>query len=84
MSYYVYIIRSKVDGTLYKGYTSDLDRRIREHNSGKTNYTSRKVPWELVYSEEYEVLEDALKREKYFKTAAGRRFIKKLNLQKQK
>ena len=84
MRYYVYIIRSKVDGTLYKGYTSDLDRRIREHNSGKTNYTSRKVPWELVYSEEYEVLEDALKREKYFKSAAGRRFIKKLNLQKQK
>ena len=84
MSYYVYIIRSKFDGTLYKGYTSDLAKRIKEHNSGKTNYTSRKGPWELVYYEEYEFLAEALKREKYFKSAAGRRFIKKLNLQRQK
>jgi len=78
--YYVYILKCQADGSLYKGYTNDLERRLDEHNSGKSDYTSRKGPWELVYQESFETKEDAIKREKYFKTAAGRRFIKKINI----
>jgi putative endonuclease len=74
--YYVYIIRSVPSGRLYKGFCSDLVRRLAEHNAGKTFSTKPFVPWELVYSEEIESYREAKAREKYFKTAAGRRFIK--------
>lgn len=78
--FYTYILKCASDGSLYKGHTKDLEKRLKEHNSGKSDYTSRKGPWEIVYFEEFQSLEKAVKREKYFKSAAGRRFIKKLNL----
>jgi len=78
--YYAYILKSKVDGSFYKGSTENLELRLKQHNAGKCDYTSRKAPWEIVYSEVFSTREEALKREKYFKSAAGRRFIKKLNL----
>jgi putative endonuclease len=78
--YFAYILKSKVDGSYYKGSSENLALRLRQHNSGKSHFTSRKVPWELIYSEHFNTREEALKREKYFKSAAGRRFIKKLGL----
>ena len=51
--YKIYIIKSKVDNSFYIGYTNNLDRRLEEHNSGKTRYSSKKCPWELVYTEEF-------------------------------
>jgi putative endonuclease len=76
----VYILKSKFDGSLYKGQTENLENRLIQHNSGKTISTSAKRPWEFAYIEEFNTRDEALKREKYFKSAAGRRFIKKLNL----
>ena len=73
--YFVYIIRSKVDGRLYKGHTDRLQERIEEHNSGKTKSTKGYVPWVLVYFEKYSSRLDAIEREKYFKTGSGREFI---------
>lgn len=78
LNYYVYILRSKVDGRLYKGHTEDLDQRLNQHNSGKTKSTKGFVPWDLVYHEKYETREEAIIREKYFKTGSGRAFLKKL------
>jgi putative endonuclease len=78
--YYVYILKSLKDNTLYKGFTSDLSKRCAEHNSGKSNFTSTKTPWILVYFEIYSQKDIAIKREKYLKSAAGRRFIKTLDL----
>jgi putative endonuclease len=78
--YYVYILKSKIDGSLYKGQTENLQNRLHQHNSGKTLSTSKKRPWDIFYFEQFDTREQALKREKYFKSAAGRRFIKKLNL----
>jgi putative endonuclease len=78
--YYVYILKSGYDGSLYKGYTKDLAQRIHDHNRGKSRYSSRKCPWELVYYEEFVTREQALKRERYLKSAAGRRFIRELRL----
>ena len=61
--WYVYIIESQVDGTLYKGYTSDYLKRLSEHNNGLSQYTSTKMPLILKYVEILPTKTEALKRE---------------------
>ena len=76
--YYVYILQSsKRKNWLYKGSTSDLKRRFKEHNSGKNFSTTPHVPLKLIYYEAYLLKEDAGAREKYLKTSMGMRVIKK-------
>ena len=61
--HYVYIVECK-DGTLYTGYTVDLEKRMSAHNDGKgAKYTRGRLPIVLKYFEEYNVKNDALKRE---------------------
>ncbi|MBL7933157.1 MAG: GIY-YIG nuclease family protein [Bacteroidia bacterium] len=72
----VYILFSKKDFELYTGYTSNLEARIKDHNSGGTKSTSYRGPLELVFCEFYLFEEDARKREKYFKTSMGKKAIK--------
>lgn len=74
--YTVYILKDESE-KLYKGITNNLKRRLNEHKSGKTITTSRMKNLIVVYTEEYEDFEIARKRELYFKSAAGRRFLKK-------
>jgi putative endonuclease len=74
--FYVYILRSKVDSKFYTGYTSDILRRLDEHNSGKVFSTKNRTPFNLVYFEFCLNKDDAIHREKYLKTAYGKRFIK--------
>ena len=76
MGYFVYVLESEVDGRLYKGHTSDIDKRIIEHNTGKTKSTKGYKPWRLVYFEEFDTREEAVLREKYLKTGSGREFLK--------
>ncbi len=64
-------------GKFYKGLTNDLPRRLREHRSGHTKTTRRMLDLKVVYNEVYDDLELARKRELYFKSAAGRKFLKK-------
>ena len=71
MKYVVYILKSLKDGNLYIGYTENLERRIKEHNSGKTKSLVNRRPLELIYNETYEDKYSAIKREKYFKTHKG-------------
>ncbi|MCX7610218.1 MAG: GIY-YIG nuclease family protein, partial [Ignavibacterium sp.] len=52
--------------------------RLKEHNSGKSKFTKKYMPWELLYYEEFESQSEAITKEKYFKTTSGRRLIKKL------
>ena len=74
--YYVYILQSlKRDNWLYKGFTTDLKRRILEHNAGKNFSTAPYIPLKLVYYECYLIRAEA--REKYLKTSMGKRVIKK-------
>jgi len=75
---FVYILLSKNFKKTYTGSTVNLDRRIKEHNAGKNTFTKRYMPWNLIHKEEYESLAEARKREKYLKSCAGRRFIKRL------
>lgn len=74
--YYVYVLKDKV-GNFYKGLTNNLDRRLKEHKSGQTKTTKKMNGLEIVYFEKYDIFSEARLREKYFKTAAGRRFLKK-------
>lgn len=76
--YYVYILQSsKRTSWLYKGSTSDLKRRVTEHNSGKNFSTAPYAPFKLIYYEAYLLKDDAEAREKYLKTSMGRRVIMK-------
>ena len=74
--FFVYIIKSEVDGRFYKGFTGDLERRIKEHNSAKTKSTKAYIPWILVYKEEFQTRKEARDKEKYFKSGIGRDYIK--------
>jgi len=65
--YYVYIIESLTDGTLYKGFTSNYIRRLQEHNLGLSRYTRHKAPWKLIYVEPCASKAEALIREKQLK-----------------
>jgi len=78
MNYFVYILKSKSARKSYVGMTNDVDRRLAEHNSGKHFYTKRYLPWEMIYSESCGNLESARKREKYLKSATGRKFLKEI------
>ena len=60
---YTYIVRCS-DGSLYTGWTNDLEKRIRAHNEGKgAKYTKSRRPVELVYYESFEKKEEAMSRE---------------------
>ena len=75
MKYTVYVLKYKF-GKFYKGMTGNLTNRLRDHRSGHTITTSKMTDLEIVYSEEFLDFDKARKRELYFKSAAGRRFIK--------
>lgn len=63
MSHYTYILEC-ADGSLYTGYTPDLEKRLETHNAGKgAKYTRGRRPVKLVYSEEYNTKEEAMRRE---------------------
>ncbi len=60
---YTYIVKCN-DDTLYTGWTNDIEKRVEAHNAGKgAKYTKTRRPVELVYWEEFETKEDAMKRE---------------------
>jgi putative endonuclease len=68
--FFVYILKSKESKSLYIGYTKDLRKRFKEHNSGLVRSTKSKRPWHLVYYEAYSSRQDATKRENNLKLRA--------------
>lgn len=76
MTHYVYALRSMKDGRLYVGYTTDLKRRLSEHNAGTVSSTKYRIPFKLIYYEACACQTDALRRERYLKTTYGKRYIK--------
>lgn len=67
MMFYTYILRCS-DNTLYCGYTNDLDKRVKTHNSGEgAKYTRCRLPVEVVYFEEHETKSEAMSREAIIK-----------------
>lgn len=68
--FYVYVLKSNKDDSIYIGFTNDLKRRFEEHNSGKNKSTKFKTPFELVYYEAYKSESDAKYRERNIKRFA--------------
>jgi len=78
MSFHAYVLYSESHNRFYKGHCENLDERLKQHNAGKTKSIKAFLPWKLVYFETFQTREEAIIREKYFKSAAGRRFLKKV------
>ncbi len=63
MTHYVYVIEC-ADGSLYTGYTTDVERRLDEHDAGEgAKYTRGRTPVSLVYTESFESRSEAMARE---------------------
>lgn len=75
--FYVYVLFSSNFDKFYVGMSTDLDRRLTEHNSGKTKSTKPFLPWIIVHFEHFKTRQEARIREKYLKSAAGRKWRKK-------
>lgn len=78
MFYYVYILQSQKDRSLYVGYTSDLKKRLEKHNNGNSLATKPFRPYELIFYEAFLNRIDAKNREEYLKSGYGRRTIKSI------
>lgn len=76
MTFYTYVLYSKLHERFYTGLTQNLKRRLQEHNSGKTKSTKAYRPWELVFSESFQTRAEARNREKYLKSGVGREYIR--------
>ena len=62
-----YVLRSLKDGKLYIGSTKNLEKRISEHNAGKNRSTKSRIPFVIVYCEEFDTISEAMFRERQFK-----------------
>lgn len=76
--YYVYVLENQNDKSLYIGMTTNLEQRLKRHNSGHgARTTALKRDWQLIYYEFYLIKEDAIGREKFLKGGSGRKYLKK-------
>ena len=76
--YYAYVIQSEKDGSFYKGHCEDLVLRLKQHNAGSTSSIKNKTPFKVAYFEEFNSREEAISRERYFKSGAGRKYLKSI------
>ena len=75
--YYTYILQSECDGNFYAGHTQNLKLRFEQHEKGLVESTRDRRPFTLIYYEACIDRNDAVRREKYFKTHHGRMFLKR-------
>lgn len=78
-TYYVYVLRSIEFERNYVGFFTNVQKRLKQHNSGRNRSTKPYRPWKLLFSEVYRSKEEALEREKFLKSGQGRIFIKSKN-----
>ncbi len=74
--YTVYAIKSTIKEWIYVGMTSNLEERLKKHNSGHNKSTKPYAPFTLVYSETQPDRISARKKEKYLKSSSGKRWLK--------
>jgi len=74
--YFVYVLQSLHHDFRYTGMTQNLERRLSQHDRGSTSSTKFYAPFVIIHSEAFESSNEARTREKYLKSAAGRRWIK--------
>ena len=74
--FYTYVLLSDSDDNFYVGFTKDLKKRLDKHQQGSVTSTASRRPLRLIYYEACLNENDAVKREKYFKSGFGRRFLR--------
>jgi len=78
MASYCYILYSEKLNKYYVGSTTDITRRLEDHNRGKEKFTSTGLPWTLIYKELFEELKQARQRELYIKKMKIRKYLETL------
>jgi putative endonuclease len=71
MPFWVYVLRSRKDGQTYTGSSGNLANRLKEHYEGRVTATRNRRPLQLIYTEEFGTRAEAVRRERFFKTAEG-------------
>jgi putative endonuclease len=80
MKHFVYVLRSLKVSRRYVGMSKHPDLRLLEHNTGRNKSTKGYIPWEMIYIEEFETLQEARNREVFLKSGIGREFLDSLHL----
>ena len=84
-NYYVYVLYSFLHQRYYFGSSANPHKRLKSHNDTRNKgWTRRYAPWKLIYTEKLMSKHEALMRERWFKTGAGRKFAKTLPLNSEK
>ncbi|MEO0896431.1 MAG: GIY-YIG nuclease family protein [Bacteroidota bacterium] len=78
--FYTYILRSESSAKHYYGHTQDLEERLLRHNENRERATKSRGPWKSIYFEEFSTRSEAMKREKFFKTYAGWKWLKEQSI----
>ncbi len=76
--FYVYVLQSLKDKKLYIGFSTDLKKRLKDHNTGGTKSTKSRRPFKLLYYEAHTSEKDARRRERYFKTEKGKSTLRQM------
>ncbi len=73
---YVYILKSEISDRFYVGMSENVDKRLREHNSGKVKSTKAFKPWKAFFFESFNTRAEAREQEKFYKSGVGRKIIR--------
>jgi putative endonuclease len=76
--YFVYVLQDTVTRKHYTGFTSDLEQRVGQHNSGVTKSTKNRGKWVLLHSEEFPTRPEAMRRERFLKSGKGREELRRI------
>ena len=82
--FFVYVLKSLVNGNFYVGLTENVDQRISRHNRGDNRSTKAHRPWKLFFFEPHNLRIEARKREVYLKSGIGKEYIKRKWLEEPK
>jgi len=75
---HIYCLSNTTNREIYVGISNDVERRLTEHNKGRNRYTKAFIPWKIIYTESHSSYQAARVREKYFKSAAGKKHLHKI------
>lgn len=73
--YFVYVLFSHKLNKRYIGSSHNVEKRLIEHNLGKSKFTKAGIPWKLIYKESFLTNKEARKRELFLKSGVGRKFL---------
>ena len=76
--YYVYILLNESKTRTYTGASDDVDKRLAEHNAGKVKASRPYRPYKIFHTESFATLSEARKKEIFYKSATGRRKMRKM------